>query len=95
MRMVWLFRLGLYLVGGLTAWQALQGGEPAGGMLASRPLALDQANGMVFGVCAGLSQYTGLDVSLIRLLWAVTAFYRGAGIALYILAFLIMPVLLP
>lgn len=93
--MAWLFRLGLYLVGGLTAWQALQGSEPAGGLLASRTLALDPANGMVFGVCAGLSHYSGIDVSLIRLLWAVTAFYRGAGVALYILAFLIMPVLPP
>lgn len=91
--MVWLFRFGLYLVGGLTAWQALQGTEPAGGILAHKTLALDSANGMVFGVCAGLSQYTGIDVSLIRLLWAVTAFYRGAGVALYILAFLIMPVI--
>ena len=91
--MVWLFRLGLYLVGGVAAWQALGGSEPAGGIIAHRTLALDSANGMGFGVCAGLSNYTGLDVSLIRLLWAVTAFYRGAGIALYILAFIIMPVI--
>ncbi len=91
--MVWLFRLGLYLVGGITAWQVLQGSEPAGGILPYRTLALDPEHGMIFGVCAGLSEYTGIDVSLIRILWAVTAFYRGAGIALYIVAFLIMPVL--
>lgn len=91
--MVWLFRFGLYLVGGIAAWQALQGAEPAGGILAYKTLALNPENGMIFGVCAGLSDYTGIDVSLIRILWAVTAFYRGAGVGLYIIAFLIMPVI--
>ena len=92
--MVWLFRLGIYLVGGLTAWQVLQGTEPVGGILSHKALALDSANGMVFGVCSGLSNYSGIDVSVIRLLWAVAAFYRGAGVALYILAFLIMPAMI-
>lgn len=91
--MVWLFRIGLYLLGGVAAWQAFQAVEPAGGVIAHKALALDSANGMVFGVCSGVSNYTGVDVTVVRLLWAVAAFYRGAGIALYILAFLIMPVL--
>ncbi|KYZ75836.1 hypothetical protein AXX12_11605 [Anaerosporomusa subterranea] len=91
--MVWLFRLGIYLVGGLTAWQVLQGTEPVGGILSHKALALDSANGMVFGVCSGLSNYTGIDVTMIRFLWVAAVFYRGAGVALYILAFLIMPVL--
>jgi len=46
---------------------------------------------MIFGVCAGFSNYFGIDVTLIRLVWALAAFYRGIGIGLYILAFLIMP----
>lgn len=58
----------------------------------NKHLALDQAHGMVFGVCAGFSAYTGLDVTLIRLAWALSVLYRGAGLALYILAFVIMPV---
>lgn len=92
--MAWLFRIGLYLAGGIAAWQALQAAEPAGGILANKALTLDPANGMIFGVCSGISGYSGIDVSVIRMLWVIAAVYRGAGIALYILAFLIMPVMI-
>lgn len=89
--MVWLIRAGAYLFSGLTIWQLFQGvGMPD--TLLDKHLALDQAHGMVFGVCAGFSAYTGLDVTLIRLAWALSVLYRGAGLALYILAFIIMPV---
>lgn len=88
--MAWLFRLGMYLAGGLAAWQFLQGVGPDS-VLPAKSLALDSAHGMIFGVCAGVSNYTGVDVTIIRLLWAVASFYRGAGVALYLLAFLIMP----
>lgn len=92
--MVWLIRWGMYFIGGFAAWQALQGAEPAGGILSGKALVLDSANGMIFGVCSGLSNYTGLDVTVIRLVWTATAFYRGLGIVMYILAFLIMPVMI-
>lgn len=90
--MIWLIRTGAYLFSGLTIWQFFQGvGTPDIAML-HKHLALDQPNGMVLGVCAGFSAYTGLDVTLIRLAWTLSVLYRGAGLALYILAFLIMPV---
>ncbi len=85
-----LIRLGAYLVSGLTAWQFFQGDADGINSL-HKQLALDPARGMLFGVCAGVSDYTGIDVSLIRLAWALLVLYRGAGILLYILAFLIMP----
>lgn len=86
-----LIRIGAYLVSALTAWQFFQGDLDGmnGGL--HKQLALDPARGMILGVCAGVSDYTGLDVSLIRFAWALLALYRGAGILLYILAFLIMP----
>lgn len=92
--MIWLFRLGMYVVGGFAAWQFVQGAEPVGGILPNKALALDSANGMVFGVCSGLSNYVGIDVTLIRLFWVAAAFYRGAGIAIYIIAFLVMPAMI-
>ena len=90
--MLWLIRAGAYLFSGLTIWQFVQGAGTPGVAEIQRHLALDQVHGMVFGVCAGFSTYTGLDVTLIRLAWALSVLYRGAGLILYILAFLVMPV---
>ncbi|SFL42963.1 PspC domain-containing protein [Pelosinus propionicus] len=85
-----LIRIGAYLVSALTAWQFFQG-DVDGIHSLHKQLALDPARGMLFGVCAGVSDYTGIDVSIIRFAWALLVLYRGAGILLYILAFLIMP----
>ncbi|QDR83018.1 PspC domain-containing protein [Sporomusa termitida] len=90
--MIWLIRAGAYLFSGLTVWQFIQGAGAPESAGIHQQLALDQQHGMVLGVCAGFSAYTGLDVTLIRLAWALSVLYRGAGIVLYILAFLIMPV---
>ena len=89
--MLWLFRLGMYLASGFTIWQFVHNPDAAASNFAGH-LALDQLHGMVFGVCAGLSNYLGVDVSLIRLLFAMAALYKGVGVAVYILAFLILPV---
>lgn len=86
-----LIRVGAYLVSIVTAWQFFQGGMDGISGVLHKPLALDPARGMILGVCAGFSDYTGVDVSLIRLAWALLSLYRGAGVILYILAFLIMP----
>lgn len=64
---------------------------PAGVFPGGRHLVLDPDNSLVFGVCAGVANFTGLDVTLIRLAWALATLYRGVGIALYLLAFLLMP----
>lgn len=88
--MVWVIRVGAYLFSGLTIWQFMQNNTAGIGPL-HRPLAIDQAHAMILGVCAGVSNYTGLDVSIIRLVWVLAGLYRGAGIILYILAFFIMP----
>lgn len=90
--MIWLIRAGAYLFSGLTIWQFVQGAGTPDMAGIHKHLALDQTHGMVFGVCAGFSTYTGIDVTLIRLAWALSVLYRGAGLALYILAFLVMPV---
>ena len=87
-----LIRVGAYLVSTLTIWQFFQG--DTGGINSfslQKHLVLDSGHGMIFGVCAGFSNFTGIDVTLIRLVWLSTILYRGLGILLYILAFLIMP----
>lgn len=90
--MILLIRIGAYLLSGAMLWQVFQGGPGLlDGSFLGRRLFLDPAHGMIFGVCSGFSNYFGIDVSVIRLVWTLAVIYRGIGLALYILAFLIMP----
>ncbi len=43
------------------------------------------------GVCGGVADYFSLDPVLVRLLWAAFALLEGAGILLYIVAWIVMP----
>ena len=46
---------------------------------------------IISGVCGGLGEYFRIDSSIIRIIWAVTAFAYGTGILLYIVAAVIFP----
>lgn len=46
---------------------------------------------MIGGVAAGIAHYLELDVALIRLLWVLAVFLGGAGIAAYLVAWIIIP----
>jgi phage shock protein PspC (stress-responsive transcriptional regulator) len=47
---------------------------------------------MVGGVCAGLANYTGIDVTLMRVIWAVVAVITGgAGLLAYLVSWIIIP----
>lgn len=48
-------------------------------------------NRVVAGVCAGLADYFGIDVTLVRIVTAILVFFGGAGVPLYLAAWLIMP----
>lgn len=43
------------------------------------------------GVCAGLGDYFDIDPVLIRLLFVILCFWGGAGIILYLVAWIIVP----
>lgn len=43
------------------------------------------------GVCAGFSNFFGIDVTIIRLLFVIFAIFGGTSIILYIICMLIMP----
>jgi len=45
----------------------------------------------IAGVCAGFGEYLDLDVTLVRLLWIMIAFFGGWGVIAYIVAWIIMP----
>ena len=47
-------------------------------------------NRMICGVCAGVAEYFGIDLTIVRLIWAALAL-SGTGILLYIVAVIVMP----
>lgn len=50
-----------------------------------------RTNKMLAGVCGGLGEYFAIDPVLVRLLFAVSIVFGGAGLWVYIIAWIIMP----
>lgn len=63
--------------------------------MASKRLYKSRTERMIDGVCGGIAEYFGLDVTLIRILWVVLTLFGGSGIILYIVAMIVMPVAPP
>ena len=52
----------------------------------------DKRNGKIFGLCAGIADYTGIDANLVRWMMVLGAIFSGGStIPLYIVASLISP----
>lgn len=43
------------------------------------------------GVCGGIAEWTGIDVTIVRVAFAVIALCGGGGVLAYVLAWLIIP----
>ncbi len=43
------------------------------------------------GVCGGLADYFNMDSNLIRILWIILILFKGAGVLVYLIAWLIIP----
>ena len=61
------------------------GPSPTGGYLTEQPASRtrfyrDKRNGKVMGVCAGIADYTGFDVSLVRICLIAAVFLSGGSI---------------
>ena len=46
---------------------------------------------IVAGVCVGLADYFGIDVNLVRLIFAGLTVFAGMGVLLYLVAWVIIP----
>ena len=58
----------------------------------SKVLVCSRDGRMLAGVCAGLARYLGLDVTLVRVIWAaVSVITGGAGVLAYLAAWIIIP----
>ena len=50
-----------------------------------------RVNRKVAGVCAGVAEYFDLDVTLVRVVWLVLAFFGGGGLLAYVIGWIVMP----
>ena len=46
---------------------------------------------IVAGVCTGLADYLGIDVTIVRLVFAALTVFGGAGALLYVIAWAVVP----
>ena len=66
-------------------------GRRVGATEARKKLMRPQAGRKIAGVCAGMAEYFDLDVTLVRVVWLVVAFFGGCGFLAYLIAWIVMP----
>ncbi|GHC71587.1 hypothetical protein GCM10007079_04100 [Nocardiopsis terrae] len=57
----------------------------------SKRLQRSESDRFLTGVCGGIAAYTGLDSTIIRIVFVVLTLLGFSGIPIYILAWLLMP----
>jgi phage shock protein PspC (stress-responsive transcriptional regulator) len=66
-------------------------GKAVAGSVAHKRLVRVREGRQIAGVCKGVAQYFGLDVSLVRIVWLVCAAFGLLGVVAYFAAWIIMP----
>ncbi|KGL43366.1 PspC family transcriptional regulator [Listeria newyorkensis] len=56
-----------------------------------RKLTKSSSQKMLAGVCGGIAEYFGWDVTLVRIGWALLTLFFGTGILIYIILAILMP----
>jgi phage shock protein C len=56
-----------------------------------QPLSRPVENRMLGGVAAGIARYLSVDVTVVRIIFAVLTIVGGAGIPLYLVGWLLIP----
>jgi phage shock protein C len=67
------------------------GGAGGAGGFGGKKLERKLSGRWLAGVCAGLADYSGVDVSLIRVIFAVLTLFGGVGAIAYVLAWALVP----
>ena len=66
-------------------------GKRIGAVAARQRLVRPRNDRKIAGVCAGFAEYFGLDVTIVRVVWLITAIMTGIGFIPYIIAWIVMP----
>jgi len=59
--------------------------------MSKKRLYKSRKNKMIGGVCGGLSEYFGIDPTIVRIIAGVLCLIRGVGILIYLIACIVMP----
>ncbi|WP_375001964.1 PspC domain-containing protein [Aeromicrobium sp. CTD01-1L150] len=59
--------------------------------MADKRLVRSTEHRWIGGVCGGVAEYTGLDVTLIRLVVVIGAFLAATTLLIYLFAWVVMP----
>jgi phage shock protein C len=65
-------------------------GKRIGSVAGRRKLMRSRTDRKIAGVCAGFAEYFDLDVTVVRVVWLIVAFF-GGGLLAYIIAWIVMP----
>lgn len=60
-------------------------------MSGSKQLRRSFHNRVVGGVCAGIANYLGIDVTIIRLIFVLAVIFWGSGVGIYIILWIAIP----
>ena len=66
-------------------------GKRVGAVLARKRLIRPRVGRKVAGVCLGVAEYFDLDVTLVRIVWLLTALLTGVGLIAYLVGWIVMP----
>ena len=61
-------------------------------MYENKRLKRNPMNRVIGGVCSGLADYFGIDVVLVRAIFAASFLFGGVGGGLYLILWILMPV---
>lgn len=51
----------------------------------------DEDHKVIGGVCAGLADYFGIDISIVRLVFLLTLILKGGGMLIYVILWIVLP----
>jgi phage shock protein C len=67
-------------------------GARVGRVILNKPLSRPRAGRKIAGVCRGFAEYFDLDVTLVRVVWLISAFIPTClGLIAYIVAWILVP----
>lgn len=66
-------------------------GAAVGGVRAQRRLVRPRVGRRIAGVCAGLADYYGWNLTAMRIVWLVLFLFGGTGGLLYLILWIVMP----
>jgi phage shock protein C len=67
-------------------------GTRVGGVLARKRLIRPRSGRKIAGVCAGFAEYFDLDLTLVRVVWLISAFLGiGLSFVAYLVAWIVVP----